>query len=136
MTVTALVGMQCGDEGKGKVVDLLTADYDVIIKWRKIGNKGERCYERCLGAPFLLYSSGDGKIYPCGMFFDFKEEEYRMGDLVTQSFKEILQSDRYWQIVGKVKQIDVRGCYSACKTHAINEFLWSLEKKPPHLNFV
>ncbi len=112
-------------------------DYDVVIKWGKIVNRGKRTYERCLGAPFLLYSSGDGKLYPCGMFFNVQEEEYRMGDLVTQSFKEILQSDRYWQVIEKVKQIDVRGCYANCKTHAINEFLWSLERrKPPHTNFV
>jgi MoaA/NifB/PqqE/SkfB family radical SAM enzyme len=114
-----------------------TPEYDVIIKWGKIGNEGERLYGSCLGTPFLLYSSGDGKLYPCGMFFDVKEEEYRMGDLVTQSFKEILQSDRYWEVVEKVRKIDVNGCYSNCKTHAINEFLWTIEKqKPPHVNFV
>lgn len=112
-------------------------DYDVIIKWGKIGNQGSRGYTTCFGAPFLLYSSGDGKLYPCGMFFDHKEEEYRMGDLVKQSFKEILASDRYWEVVEKVKQIDVKGCYSNCKTHAINEFLWQVQKKnPPHVNFV
>lgn len=111
--------------------------YNVIVKWGKITNKGKRNYDQCLGVPFLLYSSGDGKLYPCGVFFDFKEEDYRMGDLVKQSFKEILESDRYWEVVEKVKQIDVhKECYANCRTHSINEFLWQLRHPPEHVNFV
>lgn len=111
-------------------------DYNVIIKWIKVGNKGLRNYERCLGVPFLLYSSGDGKLYPCGVFFYEHEKEYRMGDLVKQSFKEIFESKRYWEVVEKVSQIDVRKCYVNCRTHCINEFLWSLKNPPEHVNFV
>jgi len=110
--------------------------YNVIVKWKKITDKGKRSYQRCLGAPFLLYSSGDGRLYPCGMFFDHKEDEYRMGDLTKQSFKEIIQSDRYWQVVEKVKQIDVNKCYSGCRTDAINDFVWRLKHPPEHVNFV
>lgn len=125
-----------------------SGDYNVIAKWKKITNKGKRSYDECLGVPFLLYSSGNGRLYPCGAFFDFKEEEYQMGDLVKQSFKEILESDRYWDVVEKVKQIDVhKKCYSNCRTHCINEFLWDLKRgknvlrsepgnPPPHVNFV
>lgn len=114
------------------------ANYNVIIKWVKITNKGARNYEKCLGVPFLLYSSGDGKLYPCGMCFDSTssmEEEYRMGDLVKQSFKEIIESDRYWEVVRKVTEIDVKKCYSNCRTHAINDFLWMLKHPPEHVNF-
>ena len=112
-------------------------DYNVIAKWKKISNKGKRNYDQCLGVPFLLYSSGDGKLYPCGVFFGFKEEEFRMGDLVKQPFKEILESDRYWEVVDKVTKIDVHNeCYSNCRTHAINEFLWQLKHPPEHVNFV
>lgn len=110
--------------------------YNVIIKWKKVTNKGARSYEQCLGVPFLLYSSGDGKLYPCGAFFYEHEEEYRMGDLVKQSFLEIFESKRYWDIVEKVKKIDVKKCYSNCRTHCINEFLWSLKHPPEHVNFV
>ncbi len=112
-------------------------DYNVIIKWEKITNKGLRNYDQCLGAPFLLYSSGDGKLYPCGMFFDYKQNEYLMGDLVKQSFKEIVESDRYREVVEKVKKIDVhKECYSNCRTHCINGFLWRLKHPPMHVNFV
>lgn len=117
--------------------NLSTKDYNVIVKWGKITNKGKRNYDQCLGVPFLLYSSGDGRLYPCGVFFDFKEEEYRMGDLVKQSFKEIFESDRYWEVVEKVKQIDVhKECYANCRTHCINEFLWKLKHPPEHISFV
>jgi radical SAM protein with 4Fe4S-binding SPASM domain len=111
-------------------------DYNVIAKWRKITDKGERRYDRCLGAPFLLYSSGDGRLYPCGMFFDIQEEEYRMGDLVKQSFKEILNSKRYLEVIEKVKKLDVHRCYAGCRTDSINEFLWQLKHPPEHVNFV
>ena len=111
--------------------------YNVIVKWGKITNKGKRNYNQCLGVPFLLYSSGDGKLYPCGVFFDFREEQYQMGDLVKQSFKEIIESDRYWEVVEKVKQIDVhKECYANCRTHCINEFLWKIKQAPEHVNFV
>jgi len=116
-----------------------SGSYNVIIKWKKITNKGARNYARCLGVPFLLYSSGDGKLYPCGMCFDYDskmERAYRMGDLVKQSFKEIIKSARYWKIVEKVSRIDVNKCYSNCRTHAINEFLWQLKHPPEHVNFV
>jgi radical SAM protein with 4Fe4S-binding SPASM domain len=115
--------------------NLSSNEYNVIVKWRKVTNQGKRNYDQCLGVPFLLYSSGNGRIYPCGMFFEIKEEEYRMGDLINQSFKEIYESQRYWDVVEKVKQIDVRQCYSNCRTDAINEFLWMLKKPPEHVNF-
>ena len=118
--------------------NISTSTYKVIIKWKKVQNQGLRTYDQCLGVPFLLYSSGNGRLYPCGDFFDSKEEEYRMGDLVEKSFKEIIESDRYWKIVEKVKQINVhKECYSNCRTHSINEFLWDLKKNvPDHVNFV
>jgi len=114
--------------------------YDVIVKWVKLGNAGARCYGKCLGVPFLLYSSGDGKLYPCGMCFDTRrgmEEDYRMGDLTRQSFREIINSDRYREVIGRVRDcVDVNKCYSNCRTHAINEFLWRIQNKPQHINFV
>jgi MoaA/NifB/PqqE/SkfB family radical SAM enzyme len=119
-----------------KAEALSTDSYNVIVKWGKITNNGVRNYDQCLGVPFLLYSSGDGKLYPCGMFFDHEEETYRLGDLTTQSFKEILQSERYWQVVEKVASLNVHECYSNCRTHAINDFLAKLRNPPEHVNFV
>lgn len=142
-TVESALGIYKKLEDYDNFMDILkeaeevsTSSYNVIVKWRKITNKGKRIYDQCLGVPFLLYSSGDGRLYPCGVFFGMKEEEYRMGDLVKQSFKEIFESDRYWEVVEKVKKIDVSTCYSNCRTHCINEFLWQLKHPSEHVNFV
>lgn len=116
---------------------LSTDGYAVIIKWQKVTNRGVRSYCRCLGVPFLLYSSGDGRLYPCGMFFRQREEEFRLGDLVKSSFREILESDRYWDVVRRVGEIDVRNdCYANCRTDSINDFLWKLKHSPEHVNFI
>lgn len=113
-------------------------DFRVIIKWANINKKGARSYDRCLGTPFLLYSSGDGKLYPCGMFFSYREKEFCLGDLTKQSFKAIVESDAYWKIMAKVEnEIKVHTeCYASCKTNAINEFLNMLKKQPQHINFI
>ena len=117
--------------------DKSTDKYKVIIKWNMINNKGKRNYNRCLGVPFLLYSSGDGRLYPCGMFFDIEEKDFRIGDLTKNSFKEIIQSERYQYIIEKVKKINVHTkCYANCRTHFINEFLWKLKNPPAHVNFI
>jgi MoaA/NifB/PqqE/SkfB family radical SAM enzyme len=143
LEVDYLVIKQCSGEYAGfsevlaEAEALSTDDYAVIVKWHKVTGSGVRHYERCLGVPFLLYSSGDGRLYPCGIFFDHREEEFRMGDLVKQSFLEILESERYWDIVRRVGEIDVRSdCYANCRTDAINDFLWRLQHPPGHLNFI
>ncbi len=135
-------------------------DYKVIAKWDKILNEGKRIYDQCLGAPFLLYGEGTGLLYSCGMFFSGEkyEKKYLMGDLNKQTFKEIIESDHYWNIVDKVRnEIDVHNeCYPNCRTHSCNNFLWDVkdspiddnikkrhggtyvkkEQIPPHVNFV
>ena len=40
MANTAIVGINWGDEGKGRMVDLLTQDYDVVIRYQGGGNAG------------------------------------------------------------------------------------------------
>jgi adenylosuccinate synthase len=37
---TAVIGLQWGDEGKGKIVDLLTAEHDVIVRFNGGANAG------------------------------------------------------------------------------------------------
>ena len=37
---TAVIGLQWGDEGKGKIVDLLTARHDVIVRYNGGANAG------------------------------------------------------------------------------------------------
>ena len=37
--LTAIVGINWGDEGKGRMVDLLSSDYDVICRYQE-----EQCW--------------------------------------------------------------------------------------------
>ena len=36
MAVDVLLGLQWGDEGKGKIVDVLTSQYDVIARFKEV----------------------------------------------------------------------------------------------------
>ena len=40
MANCAIVGINWGDEGKGRMVDLLTQDYDVVVRYQGGGNAG------------------------------------------------------------------------------------------------
>ena len=40
MANTAIVGINWGDEGKGRMVDLLTEDFDVVVRYQGGGNAG------------------------------------------------------------------------------------------------
>jgi hypothetical protein len=40
MTVDLLLGLQWGDEGKGKIVDVLTSKYDIIARFQGGPNAG------------------------------------------------------------------------------------------------
>ena len=40
MSNCAIVGINWGDEGKGRMVDFLTEDYDVVVRYQGGGNAG------------------------------------------------------------------------------------------------
>ena len=40
MSATAVIGLQWGDEGKGKIVDLLTEQHDVVVRYQGGNNAG------------------------------------------------------------------------------------------------
>ncbi|MBR0050485.1 MAG: adenylosuccinate synthetase, partial [Firmicutes bacterium] len=40
MSNCAIVGINWGDEGKGRMVDLLTSEYDIVIRCHGGGNAG------------------------------------------------------------------------------------------------
>ena len=59
---TAVVGLQWGDEGKGKIVDLLTAEHDVIVRYNGGANAGHTLVvddER-----YALHLIPSGILYP------------------------------------------------------------------------
>ncbi len=119
-------------------------EYVVQVKWNKINAAGEtplykngfRKYDQCHGTPFLLQISGNGKIYPCGPFFN--KERFYIGDLHQDSFYELVTGDHYWSVHDDVvKSVDVhKDCAIGCRQDYVNKFLWDLKNVPEHVNFI
>ena len=82
MKVNVLLGLQWGDEGKGKVVDVLTPNYDIITRFQGGPNaghtlefKGEKYVLRSI--PSGIFQGGKINIIGNGVVLDpilFKEE--------------------------------------------------------------
>jgi len=65
MSNTVVVGTQWGDEGKGKVVDLLTAKADLIVRFQGGNNAGHTLVVE--GRQFIFH------IIPSGILYDDKK---------------------------------------------------------------
>ena len=59
---TAIVGVNWGDEGKGRMVDLLTEDYDIVVRYQGGGNAGHTVINE--KGKFALH------LLPSGIFRD------------------------------------------------------------------
>lgn len=124
--------------------------YQVTAKWSKIGDKGTRSYQRCYGPPFLLQISGSGLVAPCGMLFNEQYKKFHIGNIVTESFKEMVNGERYWEVVNYLASPNFNAqkmCGSLCLQHKVNEYLDKRKKgksveipmtsvPPEHLNFI
>lgn len=127
-----------------------TKSYQVTAKWSKIGDKGTRSYQRCYGPPFLLQISGSGLVAPCGMLFNEQYKKFHIGNIVTESFKDMVRGDRYWEVVNYLAGPNFNAqkmCGSLCLQHKVNEYLDGVKKgtiqpdapktsQPQHVNFV
>ncbi|NPA79494.1 MAG: adenylosuccinate synthase [Thermotogae bacterium] len=58
MPYTAIVGLQWGDEGKGKVIDFLAKDYDAVVRFQGGANAGHSVYADGKFFAFHLIPSG------------------------------------------------------------------------------
>lgn len=124
--------------------------YLVKVKWSKILSGGKRRYCQCYGPPFIMQFSGSGLVAPCGMFFNDKYKKYHIGNIADKSFKEIWQSERYWEVVNLIASDEFNAktmCGTLCLQHKVNEFLWDLKQSdcmlekpdnapPMHVNFI
>lgn len=124
--------------------------YKVYVKWSKIKAEGKRSYQRCYGPPFLIQLSGSGLVAPCGMLFNERYKKLHMGNIVDKSFKEIVQGDRYWEVINYLRSEKFNAqkmCGTLCLQHKVNERLDAYKKglqplvhptgvQPEHINFV
>jgi len=127
-------------------------EYKCVIKWSKIKDKGNngRSYQRCYGVPFMLQMSGSGLIAPCGALFNEKYKKFHMGNICEERFKDIWNSDRYWEVMNYLSSPKFNAqemCGSLCLQHKVNESLDQMMKgqadiktpkgtKPEHINFI
>lgn len=125
-------------------------EYTVAVKWSKIKAEGKRSYEQCYGAPFLLQISGSGLVAPCGMLFGEAYKKFHIGNIVTERFRDIYKSDRYWEVMSYLASKDFnakKACGSLCLQHKVNEVLDNVKKGrttlpdnpgeiPEHVNFI
>ena len=62
MKACAIVGINWGDEGKGRMVDLLCADYDVVVRYQGGGNAGHTVVNE--KGKFALHLLPSGIFHP------------------------------------------------------------------------
>jgi adenylosuccinate synthase len=62
MSVTCVFGMQWGDEGKGRLVDLLAAESDVVVRYQGGANAGHTVIVR--GERYVLQLLPSGVLHP------------------------------------------------------------------------
>ncbi len=128
-----------------------TDEYKVVVKWSKIEANGERSYQRCYGAPFLIQISGTGLLAPCSMMFNEGYKKFHLGNICETRFKDLVFSDEYWEVMNHLASPNFNAqvsCPSLCLQHKFNEALDNHVKgitdinltkgssKPMHINFV
>lgn len=125
-----------------------TKETQISVKWSKIGDKGKRSYQRCYGPPFIIQLSGSGLVAPCGMLFSTQYKKFHIGNIVTESFKDMVRGERYWEVVNYLASPNFNAqsmCGSLCLQHKTNEALDKLKKgqampavtgTPEHVNFI
>ena len=123
-------------------------NFRVAVKWSRIQDEGKRDYQRCYGPPFILQMSGNGLIAPCGQKFNSKYAKFHIGNITRQRFKDIYQSDRYWDVLNYLASDDFdasRDCGENCLQTNTNSWLdkylqgrasLSEGSPPPHMGFL
>lgn len=114
-----------------------TDTYSVVPKIAKLSNNGHKDYSVCHGTKFILAVSANGDVFPCGHWFNFHQDDYRMGNVIETPFADIVSSERYWEVQDRVMRVNVnRDCETNCRQHYVNQFLYNLASPPDHVNFI
>ncbi|MCL1889837.1 MAG: adenylosuccinate synthase [Desulfovibrionaceae bacterium] len=92
MSGMVVVGVQWGDEGKGKIVDMLAPDFDVVVRFQGGNNAGHTV--RAGGVKYVLSLIPSGIVHPnkkcCignGVVLDPEEFCREMDTLITQGVR-------------------------------------------------
>ena len=88
MSNCAIVGINWGDEGKGRMVDLLTEDYDIVVRYQGGGNAGHTVINEY--GKFALH------LLPSGIF--------RPGVVNVLGNGVALDAENLWKEIGTVAE--------------------------------
>lgn len=114
MKVDVLLGLQWGDEGKGKIVDVLTPKYDVIARFQGGPNAGHSLEFNNIKhvlhtIPSGIFHSDKINIIGNGVVIDpviFKTEVEALKDLGVDCFKNLLISKKAHLILPSHRLLD------------------------------
>ena len=87
--LTAIAGINWGDEGKGRMVDLITKDYDVVVRYQGGGNAGHTVVNE-LGKfalhllPSGIFRKGVANILGNGVALDCESLWTEIQDVVSK----------------------------------------------------
>ena len=115
MTNTCVIGLQWGDEGKGKIIDILAKDYDIIVRYQGGGNAGHTLIIDGEKFVFHLIPSGilhqdkkcvigNGIVFDPGLFLDEVEGLSKRGINVNGN---LFISDRAHVVFPYHKKLDL-----------------------------
>ena len=85
-----------------------------------------------------------------GMLFNEQYKKFHIGNIVTDRFKDLIESDRYWEVMNYLASPAFNAqkmCGSLCLQHKVNEYLDAYQKElvvlrtpdgppPQHLHFI
>ena len=114
--LTAVVGINWGDEGKGRMVDLLSRDYDIICRYQGGNNAGHTVINE--KGKFILnllpsgiFREGVVNVMGCGMVIDLehlcKEIETLAAKGVSVTPQNLIISDKAFICLPYHKQQDI-----------------------------
>lgn len=106
---------------------LSDGEFRVVVKWSRIQDDGKRRYTRCFAPPFQLQISGNGLVSTCGLHFNEKYKKFHIGSICTDRFRDIVKSDRYWDVMSYTNSELFRPdleCGSNCLQTKANEWLF------------
>ena len=114
MSVDLLLGLQWGDEGKGKIVDVLTKDYDIIARFQGGPNAGHTL--KFDGISHVLHTIPSGIFHPTalnlignGVVIDpviFKGELDKLADFKIDFAKKLYVSKKAHLILPTHRLLD------------------------------
>ena len=129
-------------------IEAMGREAGVRIEVKRGRLDGKRKYTRCFGPPFITQISGNGTCAPCGFLFNEKYKAFHFGSIVTERYKDIWASDRYWEVMRYLasEHFDPsKRCGPNCLQHNTNDFLFRYVNgqvelptvlAPPHIGFL